>query len=370
MRAPKKGARSGTGRRAMKRALSFVAAMIAVTGVGSAFAVSDGDYQPRYQHCSGAADNVESPDRAEDGCHSITVTLSDVGGHEYWGIGAQQTGSREDGPIPSVLPFGLGANIHEYEGWVDGGQGCTRGTIDINAPGAPATRACPWFDPSAPNYYGPSAALNPASGLRLYFGMDDNTAGGEHDSSELINNGPSDGGGAHVVLDPASVAPWVAAIVAQNPQYVLTHPLPIGDAGVGFCADGICFSIQTQRQVAYQGGEEGTARDVADYDGKRWDPSSCSGDDDGTEEGSKACDDGGEHQDITYWHNQEGTTYVEPGVQIYEDPDPQASPLGPYPLPALYIGTCGVIIGGGQMKMPASPYTNPATGQMIIKTAC
>ena len=62
--------------------------------------------------------------------------------------------------------------------------------------------------------------------------------------------------------------------------------------------------------------------------------------------------------------------YAEPGIQIYEDPDPQGSPIGPsYPIPAFYVGTCGLIVGGGQMTMPSSPFTNKA-GQFVVPTGC
>jgi hypothetical protein len=356
--------------------IKAIIAVIAVTtlAVTAAGAVSDGNYSPRRNHCSGHADNVESPQYAEDGCHNGTVTISDNAGHEYFGIGSAQTADHEKGPLPPVAPFGLGANLHKGDFWYDSGSGCTRYVFDLNAPGAPVQGTCPWFNKKAPNYYGPDRAPNPASGIRIYFGFDDNAAGGEHDSSELINNGPSDGGGINVVLDPAGVQPWVQAVMAANPSYVLTHPLPFGYGGIGFCADGICFALHTQRQVAYQGGSKtAPSRDVANYDGKRWDPSGCSGDDDGSKKTDNACNDPAnpsKHQNITYWYNQDGTVYVEPGVQIFEDPDPQGSPIGPsYPIPSLYIGTCGVIIGGGSLKMPSSPLSNHSN-QWVIPTAC
>ena len=65
-------------------------------------------------------------------------------------------------------------------------------------------------------------------------------------------------------------------------------------------------------------------------------------------------------------------------MQIYEDPDAQGSPFGgaPYPIPAIYVGTCGVIIGGGDVKQspmppsqPGAPYINSA-GQLVISTGC
>ena len=43
---------------------------------------------------------------------------------------------------------------------------------------------------------------------------------------------------------------------------------------------------------------------------------------------------------------------------------------GNYPLPALYVGTCGVVAGGGAAPAaPASPVTNSA-GQVVVSTGC
>ena len=70
------------------------------TVAGSAFGVSDGNYTPERQHCSGAANNVESPTRAEEGCHNGTITIRDVAGHEYFGIGSAQTVPWEKPPLP------------------------------------------------------------------------------------------------------------------------------------------------------------------------------------------------------------------------------------------------------------------------------
>ena len=132
-------------------------------------------------------------------------------------------------------------------------------------------------------------------------------------------------------------------------------------AGLGFYADGICFSAQTQQQTVYQGGDKNDSRDTYDYSGVQWDPETCAGPTD-----SKT--DCGGHS-MSWWDKQQGTVYAEPGIQIYEDPDPQGSPIGPYPLPAFYVVTCGLVIGGGQVQMPASPYTSPA-GQFVVTTGC
>jgi hypothetical protein len=75
------------------------------------------------------------------------------------------------------------------------------------------------------------------------------------------------------------------------------------------------------------------------------------------------------------WYRQQEArnVYAEPGVVVYEDPDPQASPALPnqlYPLPAAYVGTCGVAAGGGAAKAPASPVTNKAGQVVVSPTGC
>ena len=70
------------------------------------------------------------------------------------------------------------------------------------------------------------------------------------------------------------------------------------------------------------------SRDVANYDNKQWDPESCGGPSDSAAD----CGKGG----IKHWSKQEGSVHVEPGAQVYEDPNPEGSPIGPYPLPGAY----------------------------------
>jgi hypothetical protein len=322
----------------MRRVL-IAAAALAMFG-SSAFAVSDGQYSYSKQHCSGAADNAEHPNRVEDGCHVVTVTLADGSGHEYAGWGLQQTA---DGDFP-----------HENHIWFDPGQGAKYvWTFDPQSGS---------FDPQPSVEPGTLAA--PTTGLFAYFGMDDNIDVGEHDSSELINNGPSDGGAVALNVDPAAVAHWVAMLQAANVGALLSSPAPFANAGAGSCADGICEAITSQRRVAFQGGAR-KHRDIANYEGKQWDPESCAGPSDH----ASSCSDASGTHDITYWANLEGTVYTQPGLQIYEDPDPQASPIGAYPLPALYVGSCGFVFGGGPLQVPDGPFTNSA-GQFVVKTLC
>src|SRR5436305_1121014 len=83
----------------------------------------------------------------------------------------------------------------------------------------------------------------------------------------------SDGGYIQANVSPTAFRQWVSEALSANRSYVLTHPLPGADAGFGACADGLCFSVQTQRRVAYQGSGTGQ-HDAANYQGKKWDPRS------------------------------------------------------------------------------------------------
>jgi len=355
-----------------------LATALLLASVQTVRAASDGNYRPQRQHCSGDAENSDKATYTERGCHNFTFTISDYGGHEYFGWGVQQIADGEAGPFPNALPFGIGAGAHEVAFWYDlsnDGSGCVYNSFDANTQTS-STERCPWFVHGAPNFIHPVPA-NPASGLSLYFGADDNLAGGEHDSSHLADNGPSDGGAVVLNLNPASLMTWILYLQTANVGKLLVHPLPIIDGGGGACADGLCISLQTTRRDQTYPDGTSTHRPVADYSGHEWDPADCNGEnghDDPAHCGTP------DHPTYTLldWNNQNGDPAIEPGIQIYEDPDAQGSPLEQtgYPIPAVYVGTCGVIIGGGslaQAPMPASqpgaPYINSA-GQLVIPTGC
>jgi hypothetical protein len=300
-----------------------------------AFAVSDGSYDSSRQGCSNTADASDHPQYTEKHCYSATLQLSGAH-HRYVLVGVPQT------------PDGTSADAIEI-------------CLDFTG-----TASCARFDQSGFSQLPdrPGTPVDPEKGeLHAYFGADDNLDSGEHDGSEQVANGPSDGGAIQANVTPLTAADWVSHVLAADRSYVLTHPLPAADAGAGGCADGICISVQTQRRVAYTAGSKNAkTRDVSDYDGHTWDPPSCAGPSDS----AKDC---GGHP-MSWWHKKGQTTYVEPGIQVYEDPDPQGSPIGPYPIPALYVGTCGFVAGGGiAPAFPASPITNKA-GQLIVQTGC
>jgi hypothetical protein len=275
-----------------------------------ALAVSDPGYDPARQGCTGAADSAAHPDRVEPGCHSTQLAVEDDAGHRY-------------------------------------AEASTDQTADGTHVGPPTAAAHP-------------EGFDPTRGLHAYFGADDNLDDGEHDSSDFSRNGPSDGGGVHGDVSPSAVEAWAAAARAGDTAWLRTHPSPV-PAGAGGCADGVCANVQTQRGRMFQGTGSGE-RDAYDYDGKAWDPYTCGGPTD------DAAHCGGE--DLGWWNGTDGTVWAEPGVQVYEDPDPQGSPIDPpydagvtphptlYPLPAAYAGTCGVTVGGGP------------THQVALDTGC
>jgi hypothetical protein len=237
-------------------------------------------------------------------------------------------------------------------------------------------------------------------GFTLYYGMDDNSDNGEHDgegplSSPLTQGsevGPSDGGAVMLAFTPYRLAE----------SGTLSQPEGLLNAATGFCADGICLGATTAKQMIYQGcdantgnvksmnrcakGRKNSERDSFDYTGKQWDPYSCnSGGEQDQPRGKPQpdsppnCNASKKHPSLNgpkrtkggmdYWRKHEAHTVSnEPGFQFFEDPDPMGSPALPiYPLPAIYVGTCGVTLGGGGMAMPDTPLTNKAH-QIQIKT--
>lgn len=310
------------------------AATLVLAGTGVALAVSDGGYRTDRQHCSPHADDATEPDRAEPGCHSNTVQLDDSNGHDYADVGIQQQPDHEDDPL----------NTDYY-----GGEVFVDGVADqpVGYQGNPDDSSG-WTNPPAGN---------PADGMTVYFGSDDNLNFGEHDNSPQGSGGPSDGGSWEVNVSPASVATWMAAVTSGNLVYLTHNPLPLVNAHVGMGADGHDAAVTTNQRTVYEGEcspDCPPPRDAGDYSNMTWDPPTCAGPSD------TAQDCGG--QSLQSWDRQRGTTYAEPGVQVYEDPDPQGSPVPAetWPQPAAAVTTCGVYVGGGPANFSGAPATNDA----------
>jgi len=356
---------------------SLLATSLAMAVTGMARAVSGGGYSPRQQDCPMNADasNAGTPGARQTktavaGCHNLKLNVMDGNGHRYVQAGTYQTPN--------------GTMVHSGNVVVDPNGGRKRttpttATFDRNR--LAATKVAVGSGP----FDVPTLLNGLESGVNLYFGADDNLDVGEHDGVACTGpsgkpdgscgstNGPSDGGAisAHVTPRDATKSASFA------------NPVPMAGASEGSCADGFCQEATTQRQTIYNGTGSAGSRDVANYSGKKWDPYTCSSGDQTSEaKGPNGC---GAHT-IDWWRAQEARNVnAEPGVQVYEDPDPEGSPTDPvydnglspthkpldYPLPAFYAGTCGVIIGGGTAPAaPRSALTNSAGQLYLSPTGC
>ena len=391
---------SGTQRGAVVGAV-LIAVVVAFGGIAAA--VSGGGYNPSQQDCTPLAD-AYNRQGAEPGCHNFKVNVEDSKGHRYAQAGIAQEAQRDN---PHAADFAIDSNG-------DGRGLGAAGGVDTNY--QPLTPdSCGLFDVAtvpidellflagqghqpcsltpagppagAPTVTGPAVhtgtpngnAADLANNASVYLGADDNLDTGEHDGvdgegktgTKHSANGPSDGGAVVVNWHPAEVLTWLTALtsIGANPGAVLSNPIPLLDAGFGMCADGVCLSTQTRERTVYQGGSAGQ-RDVYNYDGKNWDPAECSS---GSLQDEQACHGDGQHAPKNmddYRKAEKANVVAQPGVQFYEDPDAEGSPIGPYPLPAAYAGTCGVVLGGGAAPAaPDSPVTNSA-GQVVVSTGC
>jgi len=368
------------------------AAVLALLGAGSAFAVSSGGYSPAQQNCPANADAVNAGqpgarqhDAAVSGCHNFAINVEDASGNRYVQFGIDQIANNSDPtPTPQDLPHAFDISI-DLNGAPPGTPTSSCGAtssglalhIDVTNPsGAKVT----------PVHGAPTLAIVRAlSGATIYLGADDNLDFGEHDGvtetagTQRAANGPSDGGALVLNMHPSALGAWLDSVQRGDSNTLLTNPVPVADAGAGGCADGFCVSVQTRQRTVYEGGNpHQRSRNAYDYSGKQWDPYSCSS---GSQQSQSTSSCGGHTMD--YWRRQEAQQVnAEPGVQVYEDPDPQASPIDPayeagltshptdYPTPAVYAGTCGVVAGGGVASLPAgTPGTNSA-GQLRVSTGC
>src|ERR1041384_7216201 len=140
----------------MRRVLALAACFAALASTGTSFAVSDGHYRPARNHCTGSDDNSDNSSYVNPSCKTLIMTLSDFGGHAYIGAGIPQPA---DGNFAGAMDF-----------WVDPGNG-QKATWSLSQDGFGAPAMTASDEPAA----------NPTTGLRLYFGADDNLDGGEHD---------------------------------------------------------------------------------------------------------------------------------------------------------------------------------------------
>ncbi|MHB8464594.1 MAG: hypothetical protein ACYDH6_16720 [Acidimicrobiales bacterium] len=366
-------------------ALGALASLIALVSVtGTAWAVSGGNYSPSQQDCpaNGLANNTKDGTVIR-GCHNVGANVTDGKGKRYAEFGLDELPLGYPG-TPGLLSLGYpGAPNSPHSGCVAVNTNGTNGGTGVGCGKGKGTGLLLTFDLQKPanNSLTPATGATDVgaliaaigSGITFAFNADDNADAGEHDGvsgrhgTHGAINGPSDGGGTSAWVSPQAVS--------TTPS--LTNPLPFLGAQLGFCADGFCVQATTRRQVLYQGcganpsvpcKPGSKSRNAYDYRTKQWDPYNCSS---GDAKGESPGPDGCGNKTMDQWRAAEGPqVYAEPGLQLYEDPDPQGSPAGPiYPIPSAYVGTCGVAFGGGPVTAPKSPVTNGA-GQLIVSTGC
>jgi hypothetical protein len=394
----------------IRRGMAVVIGSAAATAVGlalttvSAGAVSGGGYDPAQLHCSKTADRNDQPNTAQKGCKNFVAQVNQGGGSyaRQWHlieINTDQTPvgtSAHSGAV--VVDPGQGT---AYSVNYDTGQGKTAdfGTVSYpldvlswiiqvittQQPSAPPLPKATAPQPGAPSLSTSSQRSkghidqSRLSNIQVYMGADDNLDGGEHDGinpnpdpahpnrDKKVANGPSDGGAiqlnTHLQGSPSN-----PSSLGNNVSPTDTHnPLRAADAGFGACADGVCFAADTTHRRAYKGGCK-NCPDRAVYDDQNntdWRSPNCNSGDTASQNqcGSGWNQPGGSASGpITQPYNERGSYYTDPGVMIYEDPDPQASPVLPmYPICEEYFGTQGIwLCGMNVVPAPAAGSTNAA----------
>lgn len=358
-----------------------IGALLAVAGALHASAVSGGGYSPERQGCSATADRNDRPDSTEPGCHNATLQV-DAGAWHPLAVGTDQTPNGTNVHSGSVVlddgqgqrhtvafdtgEGGAATFVTNLVGWLAGGAAGAPPSPDGIA-GVPSLTVSSGQGGSGPDLNHPTASV--------YFGADDNLDVGEHDAvnpdanhgrDRRVADGPSDGGAAQANLHPQGSASNPATLADNVAPADHHRPVRAADATAAGCADGLCAGFDTQRRKMYQGGCRSCA-DQAVYDDQRttdWRSPDCNS---GSTWNQDQCganwQTGDEQGDITQPYRERGAYYDDPGVFVYEDPDPQSSPLLPvYPICELYAGTEGVYACSNQViAVPASPPRRPAT---------
>ena len=342
-------------------------------------AVSGGGYNPQQQGCSPSADRNDQPQSTEPGCHNATLQVNQGGGGyaSNWHVLSVNSDQLPNGESP-----------HSGSISANPGQGTTytiafdtgTGTLILVSPLGLAVDLLTW---AAGGFQGPApipAQLigtpgTPSAGLsqtashphavtdglgqeQVYFGADDNLDNGEHDAvnptvdhnkDRKVANGPSDGGAAQANTHPQGSVSNPATLQDNVDPSDPLNPVRAADAGAAGCADGLCAGADTSHRKAYQGGCT-SCPDQSVYNDQyttQWRSPDCNS---GSTANQNDCganwQNGQEAGNIYQPYSQRGAYYTDPGVFVYEDPDPQSSPVFPvdptYPMCELYAGTMGV----------------------------
>jgi len=251
--------------------------------------------------------------------------------------------------------------------------------------GVPALKNCAPGQTIGPNKLTPDTGSQSkldqiaTQGLLFYMGANDGLDNGEHDGfrptfAPGAQNGPSDGGAVLLDLTPQN---------AHNTP-TPTNPEGLANGSFGACADGICFGAATQQTTVYQGcGADNNPADGAcsastpqndnvyqnNAPASTQESPNCSG---GGPDGETPCLTNDKSPTTTkpgssnpggpdaYRQQTPHNMNMEPGVQTFQDPDPNRSPVAPFGTPGIYVGTCGVFVNdSGGAGSPGITGQNP-----------
>jgi hypothetical protein len=349
----------------LRRSLFAAAFLVAVAG--TSYAMSDGNYDPEDMGCkpegnafdpANDPDGVHDPHANPDRCQTLRIGAGTDANPKFVRVGL-------DHEEPGPGGFAGGHNPHHGTAYVGSpgeeilevhyGTGITQAIlVDVLffGPGEDGPLSDDHDRPELEiKQFNPENAehidQNPPKEVHAFFGADDNLESGEHDGVPEQNceddgmggevcydntdlaNGPSDGGEIRVDVTPDQDDP-ASNVDPGNPDNVA----PGAYAGTGACVDGICFNAGTGERQVYDGGQPGTVYlDDATADDYKDTDDYCSYDNEGN------C--------VREVHDQQQDFSSRPGVNIYADPDPQDSSLGPFDGSTnTHIGTGGIKIFG------------------------
>jgi hypothetical protein len=301
-----------------------------------------------------------TPDSPHSGC--IAANTDGTGGGTGVGCGNNPNGA------------GFSATWDYYDVYCPATAAIPLDSIPI-PDGLPALKNCASTQPVGNSKFTPDTGSQSkldqiaSQGLLFYLGANDGLDNGEHDGFSGNNNtdeainGPSDGGAVILAFTPqnASNAP-----TATNPEGLI-------NGSFGACADGICFGAATQQTTVYQGcGADNLPKKDANEDkcakGTPQSDDVFHNDTPASTQESPNCNGGGPSSTETaclrtdksptssapgsanpggadaYRKNTPHDMNMEPGVQTFQDPDPNRSPAIPFGTPGIYVGTCGIYV--------------------------